>query len=84
MNKERRSGTVISIARVVSAAFLAMVIVGPAPYGYLMWVSTIHSLLGSLLLIVVYGLLSALVAGILAVLLLVYLIAALLKPEDFL
>ncbi|GEM_PF-6191550 len=53
----------ISVARVVSAALLAMVIVGPAPYGYLMWVFGTYE---SLFLMVLYLALCGLVAGIFA------------------
>lgn len=66
MSNEDKPTLVVSIARMISSAFLAMVIVGPSPYGYLMWAFRIDSFLVSLLLIILYCVLCGVVAGILA------------------
>jgi len=55
MNDSRKPGiTIIEIARVVSAAFLALIVVGPSPFGHLMLAFNTYEPIASIPLIVFY------------------------------
>lgn len=59
-----RRQAVFSVARVISAAFLALAIVGPSPFGYLMWVFRTYEWVACFPLVTIYYALCGAVAGI--------------------
>lgn len=61
MSKVRQAA--ISVARIISAAFVAILLTGPPPFGYLVLLSTTWGFLDDLLAMLMMGVLQGLFAG---------------------